>query len=393
MFMTTKSQKREQNKSHKRGQNEGSIYKRKDGRWAACISLGWQNGQQKRKYFYGDTSAEVKKALNKALLDHEQGLPVAVERQTVAQFLDRWLNDYAKPRIRPKTYRSYDKTTRLYLKPKLGQFILEKLAPQHVQEMMKNLTEEVSAHTAKYARTVLRVALGQALKWGLVARNVATLVDPPRQTRRRIDPWTPEEARQFLETIQGDRLEALFSVALAMGLREGEALGLRWLDVNLDNRTLRVENQLQRIDGEWKLVETKSESSRRALPLPDRIVNTLRAHRVRQLEEKMLAGEKWNEKVPGLVFTTSVGTPIEARNLVRKFHLLRGKAGLRHQRFHDLRHCAASLLLAQGVVPKIVQEILGHSSITLTMNTYAHVMPVMKRDAADLMEAILAGQN
>lgn len=379
--------------SGKRGQNEGSIYKRGDGRWTACINLGWQNGRLKRKYFYGDTHAEVQKALTKALRDQEQGLPVAVERQTVAQFLDRWLNDYAKPRIRPKTYRSYDKTTRLYLKPKLGRFVLEKLAPQHVQEMMTNLTEEVSAHTAKYARTVLRVALGQALKWGLVARNVATLVDPPRQTRKRIDPWTPEEARQFLEIIRGDRLEALFSVALAMGLRRGESLGLRWSDVDFDNRALRVESQLQRIDNEWKLVETKSESSRRALPLPARIITALRAHRVRQLEEKMLAGEGWTETLPELVFTTSVGTPIEERNLIRKFHGLRNKAGLRHQRFHDLRHCAASLLLMQGVPAKVVQEILGHSSITLTMNTYSHVMPVMKRDAADLMDAILASRN
>lgn len=169
------------------------------------------------------------------------------------------------------------------------------------------------------------------------------------------------------------------------------ASGLRWSDVDFDKQSLRVEGQLQRLDGEWKLVETKSESSRRTLPLPARIVITLRAHRVRQLEEKLLTGEKWKESE--LVFTTSIGTPIEERNLVRKFHLLRQKAGLRHQRFHDLRHCAASLLLAQGVTAKVVQEILGHSSITLTMNTYAHVMPIMKRDAADLMDAILAGQN
>jgi integrase len=378
-------------KKRKRGHHEGSIFQRKDGRWAATIHLGYRNGKRQRKTFYGETRAAVSKQLTVALRDHEQGLPVAVERQTVAQFLDRWLEDCAKPAVRVKTYTSYAQTARLYLKPKIGHHQLAKLAPQHLQEMMKELTEEVSAHTAAYARTVLRIALGEALKWGLVARNVASLVDPPRRQRLRVNPFTPEEAHAFLQAIKGDRLEALFSVPLAMGLRQGEALGLRWTDIDFEARLLKLERQLQRENGKLTLTELKSESSRRTLPLPETVVTALRAHRIRQLEEKMLAGKRWQEN--GLVFTSTVGTPLDARNLLRKYHAARERAGLRHQRYHDLRHCAGSLLLAQGVPPKTISEILGHSDIRLTLNTYAHVMPVMKREAADLMDAILSGQK
>jgi integrase len=372
----------------RRGQNEGTIFKRQDGRWSAAISLGYRNGKLWRKTVYGKTRAEVQTQLTKALHDKEQGLQVAVERQTVTQFLDRWLEEFAKPRIRPKTYRSYEQTIRLYLKPKLGHYILEKLAPQHVQTMMKELTDEVSAHTARYARTVLRAVLGRALKWGLVARNVSTLVDPPRVTRLQVNPWTPEEAKTFLNASRGDRLEAIFSVALALGLRRGEALGLRWQDVNLDEKILKVVNQLQRADKKLQLVEVKSESSHRTLPLPEIVVLALRAHRLRQLEEKMAAGKDWEDS--DFIFTTSLGKPLDERNLLRHFHTIIKNAELRHQRFHDLRHCAASLLLAQGVDLKVIQEVLGHSSIVLTMNTYAHVMPVRKRDAADLMDAALS---
>jgi integrase len=333
----------------------------------------------------------VQKALTKALRDHEQGLPIVNDRQNIAQFLDGWLENNVKPSVRPRTFRSYEQIVRLYLKPKLGHVRLAKLSPQHLQAMMKELTQEVSAHAAGHARTILRIALGQALKWGLVARNVATLVNPPRHQRPEIQPLSPEEARTFLQSIQGDRLEVLYSVALALGLRQGEALGLRWGDIDLQARTLRVNAALQRFDKRLQLVEPKTERSRRTLPLPETICAALRAHRVRQLEEKMLAGEHWQET--GLAFTTSIGTPLDPRNVVRRFHGLLKKAGLPRLRFHDLRHSCASLLLAQGVELRAIMDILGHSQISITADLYTHVMPAMKRDAADLMNAILAGQK
>ncbi len=375
----------------KRGQNEGTIYKRKDGRWVAAVSLGYQAGKLKRKTFYGKTRREVQEKLTATLRDRQQGLPIVTERQTLGQFFDRWLEGCVKPSVRPRTHFSYAQLVRLYIKPELGHIQLAKLSPEDVQAFMNaRLKAGLSARTVQYLRAVLRRALGQALKWGLVARNVATLVDPPRYKRPQVIPLSHEESRTFLQSIKGERLEALFSVALALGMREGEALGLRWQEVDLQARTLRVNVALQRIEGKLLLVEPKTERSRRTLPLPESIVATLRLHRVHQLEDKMIAGDRWKES--GLVFTSSIGTPLLARNVVRKFHSLLKKAGLPHHRFHDLRHSCASLLLAQGVPARTVMEILGHSQINLTLNTYAHVMPAMMRDAANVMDSVLTGK-
>src|SRR6185295_10333282 len=236
-----KMSKRKRNS--KRGQNEGSIYLRKDGRWTAVINLGYQGGKLKRKSFYGKTREDVQKSLTKALHDHQQGLPVAMPRQTVKQFLERWLEDCVKPTVRPATYVSYEQQVRVHIAPALGHHQLTKLGPQHIQAYMNEKAKPVpqpgkdkpkpglSTKTIGYHRSLLVMAIGQALKWGLVVRNVATLVDKPRALKYEIQPITSEQARQFLEVIKGNRLEALFTVALSLGLRRGEALGLRWQDI------------------------------------------------------------------------------------------------------------------------------------------------------------------
>jgi len=385
--MTDKEQKR-----RKRGQGEGSIYKRKDGRWVGAVNLGYQNGSLKRKYYYGETRAEVSGKLTTALNDLQKGIPIVTERQTISEFLQSWLSDIAKPSIRPKTFKTYSYLVRIHIEPALGRRSLAKLSPQDVQRFLNDkLQSGLSPKTVRHIHATLRCALNVAEKWGLIPRNVATLVSTPRLQKKEVRTFTPEEARIFLEAIKGDRLEGLFSVALALGLRQGEALGLRWQDIDFDSRTLRVNVALQRIDKKFQLVEPKTERSRRVLPLPETVYSTLRAHRSRQLEEKLVAGPHWPET--GLAFTTRLGTPLEPRNVVRKFHALLKKAGLPHYRFHDLRHACASLLLAQGVPARTVMDILGHSQISLTMNTYAHVMPAMKQDAVDLMESILTGRK
>jgi integrase len=376
----------------KRGQNEGSIYKRKDGRWAAAVSLGYQNGKLKRKTLYGKTRKEVQDKLTVTLRNVQQGIPVADERQTVRQFLDRWLVDFVKPSVRPKTFSSYSEQIRLHINPELGHIQLAKLSPHHIQAFLNGrLKKGLSPRTVQYHRTVLRIALGQAMKWGLVVRNVAALVDPPRAERFDTKPICAEEARALLQSIQGDRLEALFTVALSLGLRRGEALGLRWEDIDFQTRTLRINAALQRIDHKLQLSEPKTKGSRRILDLPDSLINALRAHRTRQLEEKLLAGSKWQEM--GLVFTTTLGTPIDPRNVKRRFDALLKKAGLPHYRIHDLRHFCASLLLAQGVPFKVVSDILGHSQISTTADLYTHVLPSLRREAIDLMESVLTGKK
>ncbi len=372
----------------KRGNGEGSIFKREDGRWCAAISAGWRNGKALRKYIYGRTKDEVRQKLTKAKRDQDMGLPVAVERQKLSDYLHNWLENSAKPSIRPKTYVSYEQLIRVHIIPALGSIYLEKLSPQHVQQFMNDkLAEGLSTRTVQYLLAVLRRAIVQALKWGLVGRNVVTLVDAPRVEHKVLRPFTPEEAQQFLGAIKGDRLEALYSVALSLGLRQGEALGLRWDDVDLENGTLSVRYALQRVKGKLELVEPKTQKSRRTIALPAMAVSALTKHKMVQDSERQWASDRW--QVTGHVFTSTIGTPLDDCNVTHQFHRILKTAGLPRLRFHDLRHTCATLLIAQGVHPRYVMEILGHSQIGLTMNTYGHAYLAIQREAATKMDEIL----
>lgn len=372
----------------RRGSGEGSIHKRPDGRWAAVVDLGWVQGKRRRKYLYGKTRAEVRDKLNVALHAQSRGIPLVDERQRVGAYLDWWLRESLPGTVRDSTVKSYSDLVRSHIIPNLGHLTLAKLGPQHVQGLMVTLRQQgLSARTAQYAHAVLRRALGQAERWGMVQRNVATLVDAPLVRRPEVVALTPSEARALLEAAKGDRLYALYAVAVAIGLRRGEALGLHWSDIDLDAGTLRVRTALQRINGELRFVEPKTNRSARTIPLPRSSMEALRQHRHAQLGERLAAGERWHDQ--DLVFPSSVGTPMEPRNLTRHFHRLCERAGIGRRRFHDLRHTCASLLLAQNVHPRVVMETLGHSGIQITMDTYSHVLPSLQREAADRMDEAL----
>lgn len=337
---------------------------------------------------YGKTRAEVKVKLAALQAELSRGRLPAGRNPTVAEFLRSWLETSVKPRLRPLTYASYKVNVEKHLVPTLGQHRLDQLTPLHVQEMMnERLATGLSTKSVAYIHQVLRTALGLAVRWDMVSRNVARLVDRPRIQRMQINPLTPDEARSFLAAVRGHRLEALFSVALALGLRQGEALGLRWDDIDFTAGTLRVSHQLQRIDSKLTLVPPKTEKSRRTLVMPSMIVERLREHEKRQVAEKLWAGSKWQEG--GLVFANRYGGPTQARRVIDQFHQALSQAGLRRVRFHDLRHSCATLLLVQGVSPRVVMEVLGHSEIALTMNAYSHVVPELQREAAHRMQAIL----
>ena len=371
----------------RRGRNEGSIYQRADGRWVGMASF-MDGGRRRRRAVYGATKREAQDKLKAIRRAVDDGLSVTSERMTVGGYLERWIREAAAPSVAPKTLASYSQLVRLHVTPELGRIQLTRLAPIDVQAWMnRKLSSGLSPRTVQYLHAILRRSLGQALRWGLVTRNVATLVDPPRIRRTEVRPLTPDQARAFLEAVQGDRLEALYTVALAIGLRQGEALGLRWDDVDLDAGTLTVRNALQRLGPGWELVQPKTTRSRRTVALPGVVLAALRQHRTRQLEERLWAGSRWQEH--GFVFTSTIGTPLDGSGVSRRFHTALETAGLPRQRFHDLRHACASLLLAQGVAPRVVMEILGHSQISLTMNTYSHVIPELERDAADRMDALL----
>lgn len=249
-----------------------------DGRWAATITLGYEGSKRKRKTFYGETRREVQEQLTKALADIQKGLPLANERITVEQYLERWLAESAPMALRLSTAQSYAYLIRSYILPDLGRIMLARLAPQDVQQLLtRKLASGLSPRTVQYIHAVLRRTLNQAIKWGLVTRNVATMIDAPRVDRPEAEPLTPEEARAFLASVHGDRLEVLYTVAFAMGLRRGEALAFRWEDLDWDKRTLRVRRTVGRVDHELRLSEPKSRQSRRTIMLPEIALAALRA--------------------------------------------------------------------------------------------------------------------
>jgi integrase len=373
-----------------RGNGAGTIYQRAGRKgWYVAVTVAGR-----RKVYHVDSKTEATRLLSHAITKRDGGELVAAPAVTVKAFLEQWLEQTVKPSTRPGTYVSYEHLLRLHAYPKIGHLKLDRLTPGQVQEMLNaELAEGLSPRSVQYLRTVLRSALSQAQRWGLVTRNVAQLVDAPKVERHEISPFTLEEAQAFLAAAAGDRLEALWSVALAMGLRQGEALGLRWPDVDLDEGLLHVRQQLQRVRGGFDLAPLKTSRSRRTVAMPPAVADALRRHRIRQIEERLLARDRWRGPEPNdprcHVFTTPIGTPVDARNLVRLFKALLARAGLRDVRFHDLRHAAATLLMAQGVPARVVMEILGHSQIALTLNTYSHVLPELQRDAAARMEAAL----
>ena len=372
----------------KRGHGEGSIYKREDGLWVCVIDLGIVSGKRKRKYLYGDTRKEVSEKLKIALRAQQQGLPIALERQTVEHFLQTWLSDSARPKTRATTYRGYEIVVRRHLIPEIGHIQLAKLTGQDVQRLINlKMQSDLSPRMVQYIHAVLHIALGRAQKWGYVVQNVAELVDVPSVPHFEPEFLSVEDARALLHAIQGHRLQALFTVALALGLRKGEALGLRWKSVDFDKQQLVVQTNLQFIEGKFQILETKSHAGRRSISLPDVALKALIQHKEQQGIEREAAKEDWQEW--GLVFTTSRGTPFHASNINRMFNQILKKAGMFHLRFHDLRHTCASLLIAQGVHPRMIMEILGHSQISLTMNTYGHIIPGLKGEVADKMQELL----
>ena len=369
----------------RRGNREGSIFRRKDGLWQGAVTL--EDGS--RKYLYGGSREEIRRKVGAALHAIDVGTLSESHGISVGDFLDQWLSEVVKPNVRPWTLKGYEVHVRLHLKPTIGKVQLDKLTPLHVQQLLNGkIASGMSPKSVRYIRGTLRTALNQAVHWGLISRNAASLVASPRVPHYEIQPLTPVEARLFLAAIKGDRLEALYSVALTMGLRQGEALGLEWKDVDLELGYLRVHKQLQRNDGKFQLVEPKTARSRRTLALPASIVQSLRDHRLRQADERRVIGSKshgWD-----LVFTTQRGHPIDGTVVSHHFHRVLELAGLPQRRFHDLRHSCATLLLVQGVSPRVVMDVLGHSQIALTMNTYSHVIPELKRDAAQRMEELIA---
>jgi integrase len=373
----------------KRGNGEGSISRRKRGGWCAQYTVYTSEGR-KRRTLYGKTRQEVAAKLSKALADREGGLTFDAGSLTVGEYLARWLSHSVRDTVRRKTYERYESIVRVHLNPALGRIRLKALTPDHVRGLYREkLDSGLAPRSVLHIHRTLSKALKQATDDGLIPRNAAASVKLPKPREEEIQPLSREQIGMFLATVRGDRMEALYVLAVTAGLRQGELLALKWEDVDLEdaNPMLQVRRSLSETRGRRAFEAPKSGRGRH-LRLSRRAVSALRAHRKRQLEERMEKAGLWEDH--GLIFPSEVGTPMSGRNLYRAFKIRVKRASLPQTlRFHDLRHTCATLLLRQGINPKFVQELLGHADISLTLNTYSHVLPDMGDAAAGGMDAAL----
>ena len=377
----------------KRGNEEGSIYQRQDGLWVASISLGFDGkGTRVRKTLYGKTRKEVAAKLLELQKAKAEGLPVARRDITLETLLTEYLAT-VQPRLRPKTYASYALLSRSYVVPTLGKTRLADLDARKIESWMRSLlAESLSPHTVGLSRALLRRAVEQAVRWDWVPRNVVDLTSPPRVERRVPPAQSVEQAQAILTAFEGTRFGPLITVVLGLGLRIGEALGLRWEDIEYEAERpvrLSVRVQLQYVNGQFSLTPPKSARAVRCLHLPSFVADAL-------IQQKRTQDElipKWEElgcaNSLRLVFTNWEGGPLEYQNVRRQCVLTLRRAGIEGVRLHDLRHLCASLLLARNIHPRVVMEILGHSQISLTMNTYSHVLPGIAAGAATAMDELM----
>jgi integrase len=375
--------------ARKRGNGEGSITRRKDGLYMARYTVETAIGA-KRKTLYGKTRGEVSEKLTKAMADRDDGLVFDADNLKVGEYLERWLVDSVLDTVRPTTYERYEQIVRIHVRPALGSVKLKNLTPVHVRGLYREKLEEgLSARTVQYIHVTLHKALKQAVQDGLIPRNATEAVKAPQVRREEMRPLSAEQVKVLLEVARGDRLEALYVLAIHTGLRQGELLGLKWEDVDLESGTLRVRRTLVTAKGGPVLTAPKTKGSRRSVKLTQGAVEALRSHLKHQLQEIDRAGSLWREN--GLMFASESGEPLDRRYLTScRYKALLKRAELPMIRFHDLRHTCATLLLSKNVNPKIVSEMLGHASIAITLDTYSHVLPNMRDQAAAAMEEALS---
>ena len=349
----------------RRGRGEGSIYRRKDGRWVGQYEV---NG--KRRYVYGRTRKEVAEKLNKAIAERDAGLVFDAKNLSVGEYLDSWL-DTIRGTLAPNTVRRHEELTRIHIKPALGKAKLSKLDPLRVQSCYRSkLDEGLSAATVVKIHSTLSKSLKQAVRWRLIPLNVCESVTPPRIARTEIAPLDARQIKALLKAAEGTDLHALWVLLATTGLRIGEALALRWNDLDPEARTLRVNRTVFRN----VLSQPKTQSSRRTIKLSGLAMGALRQH----------------PRTADLIFCTGSGKPINVSNLRnRSWKRLLGCAGLPPStRLHDIRHSTATLLLSRGVPVKVVSEMLGHAGVGITLSVYAHVLPDMQDEAAKAMDSV-----
>jgi integrase len=372
----------------------GMVFEREKGVWYARVTFTDKDGKRRYIKRRAESKTHGKELVRQLLRDLDDSGDVVVDGHTVSlnKYFDRWLEAAAKPRLSERTFCDYEDLLRRYVRPAMGNKKLSELRPLDIQGFYSSLQDRgLSARTVRYTHAVLSSALKQAVKWGLILRNPASLIELPKQTRKEMQALSPDAAARFLDAATKDRWGIIFMVALVTGMRPEEYLALQWKDIDLKNEVATVQRTLcwRRKGGGWYFGEPKTARSRRTIPLPTSMNRLLADHKRHQAEERLRAGQRYENY--DLVFATSDGGPLLPQNLFRRhFKPILKRAGLPESiRMYDLRHSCAILLLATNENPKVVSERLGHASITLTLDTYSHVLPSMQKAATDKLEKML----
>lgn len=365
---------------------------KKGNKYYVVIFLGIDEttGKKKYKWYSGyDRQRDAEKDLVNKLKEFNDGLYVESDKITVAKYIEDWLNS-KKTQIRPNTLRTYEWLINGHIIPNLGKHELKKLQPAHLQKLYTKLQtsdKPLSNRSVQQIHVLIHEALGRALQWGLVSRNIADAVESPRVAKGKGQSWTAEQTMMFLDASMENTYWIAFHLAVMTGMRKGEILALHWKDVDFDNGFIHVRGSLTFIKGEPLIQQPKTDRARRAIALSQDVIASLRKHRAKQNEAKILLGDGYKDK--DLIVCRASGEPLNPRNLDDAWYGLLKKTGLPKIRFHDLRHTHASILLQQGVHPKVVSERLGHSNINITLDTYSHVLPGLQQQAADTFSEAL----
>ncbi len=364
--------------------------------WAYVVDVGrdpatGRRRQQTKSGFRTKKAAE--EALSAMIGSVADGTYVAPDPQTVGEWIDRWLVTM-EPKVRSSTLRDY-RSGLGRVTDRLGHVRLQALTPLDVEELYSTLLADghrygggLAPKTVRNVHIALRRSLADALRFGLVQRNVAALVKPPVPVRVELATWDAADMRTFLASVQDDRRAPAYRVLATTGMRRGEALGLRWSDVDLDGAWVTINRSLTVVDSELVWASPKTARSRRNVSLDPATVATLRAHRRRQLEERVAAGDSWEGSE--LVFCDELGGPLHPDRFTRTFGAAVKRAGVKQIRLHDLRHTWATLALQAGIHPKVVSERLGHASTGITLDIYSHVQPEMDATVASTVARLFA---
>jgi len=376
-------------KTGKRARGEGGVTLRKDGRWQTSMTLEGKG----RKYFYGETQAEALEKLHTAQEQQRKGKLVTGPQQTVAQFLEDWLENIHKHLIRDNSYLIYRRNLNNYILPAFGTTKLQKLTAYQIETLYAQMRQKKHrAETIRSVHRTLHKALGDAVRWKRLSYNICDDVKQPSEEKFEMQPITQEQAKHLIDAAKGTLFETLIPMALATAMREGELAGLRWSDIDFEEKNLHVRRTAYRYPKRGVVVaEPKTESSKSKIMLPQFVLDSLLLQREQQAQMRMKSGDKWQER--DLVFcNTYGGFIIQSYHFSIKFKQLLKKADLPDMRFHDLRHSSATILIAMGVHPKQIQELLRHSNITTTMNKYGHVLPSMQRKVMDDLDKIFKSE-